>query len=429
MDTVFDKNAPGYKRSRILYIIEAAVEYFISILMGNTYLARISLAIGLSDAQAAIMTSLTSFAFVFQILALFISNKHTTKHWVIPCHVINQLLFTFVYLVPVIELPSGTKPLLLIAPFIIGSLLHNIVQSPKLSWMMSFVDEHDRGSYTAVKEMVSLISGMIFTYIMGSVIDAYDAAGDSAGSFIACGITVFGMMIIHTLLLIGTKADHHDNTVVRVSLLKQVRGVITDKNILIVIPVAILYYIGTAVANPFYTTYTLNELDFSMSYIAILSAISAITRAVVSLPLGRFADRFSFSKMLTLCYGIKVVAYAVNIFTTPENGMVMYSIYTALAGVAMGGVSSGLVNLLYDHTPVEKRTGAYAIQNTVCGLISFFTTLAVSPFVDFMQANGNRLFGMTVYAQQVLSAVSTVIFIIVIIYLNTVVKLAKRARG
>ena len=56
METTFDKNAPGYRRSRLLYIIEAAVEYFIAIMMGTTYLARISLAIGMTDAQAAITT-------------------------------------------------------------------------------------------------------------------------------------------------------------------------------------------------------------------------------------------------------------------------------------------------------------------------------------------------------------------------------------
>ena len=80
METTFDKNAPGYRRSRIIYIIEAAVEYFIAIMMGTTYLARISLAIGMTDAQAAIMTALTEFALVFQILALFISNKKSGKY-------------------------------------------------------------------------------------------------------------------------------------------------------------------------------------------------------------------------------------------------------------------------------------------------------------------------------------------------------------
>ena len=422
MSTQFDNNAPGFKRSRVLYIIEAAVEYFISILMGTTYLARISLAIGMSDSQTAILTSLTSFAFTFQILALFIGNHHNTKSWVIPCHVANQLLFTFVYLVPVIELPAGIKPFLLIVPFIVGSLLHNMVQSPKMTWMMSFVAENDRGSFTAKKEIFSLISGMTFTYIMGAIIDYFDEIGDTNGSFITCGITVFGLMVIHTLLLIFTKSNKPVHVKEHVSIMKQVKGVLTDKSILIVIPVSLLYYIGSAISNPFYSTYQLNELGFNMSYVAILAAISSISRALVSLPLGKFADKFSFTKMLTLCYGVKVLSYFVNIFTTPENGMVMYAIYTCLAGIALGGVSSGLTNLIFDHTPVEKRTGALAVQNTLCGLVSFFTTLSVTPLVDFIQSSGNSLFGLGVYAQQVLSAMSMVVFIIVIIYLNTVVK-------
>ncbi len=39
-----------YKTSRTLYIIEAALEYFIAILVAETYLAKIAMSIGISDA-------------------------------------------------------------------------------------------------------------------------------------------------------------------------------------------------------------------------------------------------------------------------------------------------------------------------------------------------------------------------------------------
>ena len=52
MDTTVEKDI--YKTSRGLHIIEAAVEYFITILIGGAYLAKLTDAVGISDAMTGI---------------------------------------------------------------------------------------------------------------------------------------------------------------------------------------------------------------------------------------------------------------------------------------------------------------------------------------------------------------------------------------
>ena len=61
-------NKDIYKTSRLLYIIEAALEYFISILVTGAYLAKITAAIGMSDAVTGILTAL------FQMSAMCLSS-------------------------------------------------------------------------------------------------------------------------------------------------------------------------------------------------------------------------------------------------------------------------------------------------------------------------------------------------------------------
>ena len=55
--TVSNDDKSRYKTSRLLYIIEAALEYFISIAVGTVYLAKLATHIGISDWLTGILTS------------------------------------------------------------------------------------------------------------------------------------------------------------------------------------------------------------------------------------------------------------------------------------------------------------------------------------------------------------------------------------
>ena len=49
-----------YKTSRLLYIIEAALEYFVAILVGETYLAKVAMSIGISNSGIGILSAFVS---------------------------------------------------------------------------------------------------------------------------------------------------------------------------------------------------------------------------------------------------------------------------------------------------------------------------------------------------------------------------------
>ena len=55
-------------------------------------------------------------------------------------------------------------------------------------------------------------------------------------------------------------------------------------------------------------------------------------------------------------------------------------------------------------------------KNCISGVLGFFATIAGSYILSHIQSNGNSLFGVQIYGQQVLSAISLVIVICAIIY-------------
>jgi Na+/melibiose symporter-like transporter len=413
-----------YKKSRILYIIEAALEYFISILIAESYLAKIATAAGLPDTLTHILSSFVSLACSFQMVAIFLASKRPVKRWVTPLHILNQSLFALLYLIPGIRLSTEVKGVLFIIFLLAGHIISQIVYSSKINWFMSLVDDKKRGRFTANKEILSLLGGMIFTFIMGQIIDRFEAAGNLDGAFTVIAITIFVLMLGHTATLIFSreKPTEHIPSPIK----KELGSLFRNKTLFLVIGVAILWSIANYSVAPFLGTYRNNVLGFSMTFNALLTAMYSIVRSICSRPMGKLADKHSFAVMLTVCFGIQALGYAINIFTVPENGHVLFSIYYMLHGVAMAGINSGAINLIYDYVEPDHRTGALAIRGTLSGLVGFFTTLILSIPVARITENGNMLFGIPVYAQQVMSFLGLVVTLILIIYLNVVVKKLKR---
>lgn len=410
-----------YKPSRILYVVEAALEYFISILVGGAYLARLATELGMSDSVTGILTSLISLGCSFQIVAIFLFGNRSAKRLVTMLHSVNQLCFALIYVVPFFDVPSGLKAAIFVALLLSGHVVNNIVQSPKINWFMSLVDDHARGRFTAVKEIVSLIGGVIFSFVMGSLMDAYEARGNMRGSFIVCGIALLVLMLLHTATLIYSREKPAPEGAAegKKHLFAELVG---DKSFLKIILVSVLWNVATYTSTPFYGTYQIKELGFSMVFVSVLSTVHAICRSCFSLPLGRYADRHSFAKMLNVCFSVAMLGFAVQSFTVPANGRFFYTAYYLLYAVGMAGINSGSINLIYERVSVEKRVCALALKNTLAGLAGFGATLLSGMLVEHIQTSGNRFLGMPLYAQQVTSAISAVVVAGILVYLNTVVK-------
>lgn len=427
------KNTAGiqsdpYKFSRLMYILEAAFEYFISLLMIGAYIAKVSTTIGLSDSATGILTSLVSLGLAFQIFALFLANKRPVKRWVSFLHIINQLCFALVYFVPFFQGSKSLRIVLFIVFLMMGHLLNNLINSPKTKWFMDLVDDRRRGSFTATKEIVSLIGGMLFTFLVSTVIDHFEERGDLYHSFLFCGIGILVLTVLHTATLLFSREKEAPVTD-KTSFGAMLGDLLKNKRLMRAILVIAVWNIAHYVTTPFLGTYQIKELGFSMTFISLLSVLYSVSRALISKPIGRYGDRASFLKMFRICFLFMALAFGINIFTTPTNGKILYTLYYLLYALGSAGITSGEINLIYECVDREHRMGALALKSTLAGVLGFLTTLAVSPLVSHVQKNGNRFLGIPLYAQQLLSAITLLILIGLLIYVSLLIRRQKDERG
>jgi hypothetical protein len=103
-----DLSVKSIKRSKLMYIFEATLEYFISILVADAYLATLTKELGFSDNLTGILSSIISLGCLFQLLSLLIRRKKF-KFFVLVFSILNQLLFILLYVVPLTNFENTTK--------------------------------------------------------------------------------------------------------------------------------------------------------------------------------------------------------------------------------------------------------------------------------------------------------------------------------
>ncbi len=407
-----------YKTSRGLFILYAAFEYFISILVGTTYLAKLGTAIGLDDGTIGLVTSFLALGCAFQIVSIFIGERARRKTSIILMVLFDQLCFVALYLVPFIKLPDGVRIWLFIGLLLAGNILLNICGPGKTAWSRGLVREGRLGRYSALNEIVSLISGMVFSFAMGAIIDAFEAKSQLLLAFGILGAVMFIISEIAIILLLLAKEKPMPKVKEERPLLR-IKSAFTDKTTLTLIPLYILWNIAVYSTTPFFGTYAINELGFSMTAISLISAGYAALRAIVSRPIGAFGDRTNFVNNLT----IGISCFATALLSLTIGGQISYIIYYVFYAITMAATNSALIILVFDHVPAEKRANSLAVLYSLSGLCGFLTTLAVRPLVNHIQAQGNKfLFIEGVYAQQVVSVIGIIFSVLAILYANIVIR-------
>lgn len=418
-----DKTSRPFVVGRRLSILQADLEYLIAILVGSTFLARLTSSLGFSDSLTGIISSIISLGCLFQLFSLLFRRKRV-KSFVMTLSIVNQLLFLLLYVIPVVSLPSNVKTAIFTVSIVAAYFFYNVAHPKKISWLMSLVDDEIRGSFTANKEIISLASGIAFSLIMGRIIDSMEAKGNLSGAFVLTASVILVLTVLHTVTMAGCVEEV--NVAPSRKVMASLLSMFKNKSVLSLALLFVLWNVASYSTVSFYGTYQIRELGFSQTLAMVLTTVGSLSRMAVSKFWGRLADRRSFAVMIEFCLCFALACWLAVAFATPKTGLVCFILYNLLHGIALGGINSALTNMIFDYVTPDKRADSLAFCQALAGLSGFFATLAVSLLVAHIQENGNTFLGIHVYAQQVTSVIASVFTLACILYVHFVVKKNKR---
>ena len=152
MEPIFQ--TPAYKRSRMAYILECTFEYFIALMVADAFLATLLTELGLNDAMIGVISSLISFAFLFQLFSIFVvPHIRNVKLVAIPIHCISQLFFLVLYLLPFFHIPQQFRVVIVVGCLMIAYFGNYLVTSVIFNWGNSYVDPNGRASFAQPRKL------------------------------------------------------------------------------------------------------------------------------------------------------------------------------------------------------------------------------------------------------------------------------------
>ena len=301
-----DFDSIEYKRSRVAYMMQCTFEYFVTILVADAFLAKLLSSLGIGDALIGIISSFVTFAFLFQLAAVFFASKiRNVKRTVIFFSTLSQLLFMCLYLLPFLPFSQSFSTILVILCVLTAYFGNYFVASMLYKWGNSFVNPLVRGDFSAKKEIISLVSGMIFTLIVGVVLDRYEAMGRLENGFLFTAIAIFILSACNfvSLILIKKSNEKVEEEKEVVPIKEVLRNIFCNKNFRNVIILDCLKKSATYMTAGFLGIYKTGDLLFSLGTIQIINIAGNLCRVLVSVPFGKYSDRTSYAK------GIKLAMY------------------------------------------------------------------------------------------------------------------------
>ena len=407
---------PLYKSARKAYVAQCTFEYLSALLVSDAFLAKLLASIGIRDSLIGIISSFISLAFVVQLLSLAVSALPIDrKKTVVAFNAVSQLLFCSLYLIPFLPVGAGAKTVLVIVGVLLAFAGQYIASPICYQWANSYVDPDHRAEYSAVKEIISLLSGMVFSAALGYIIDCFEGLGNLNGAFlfIACCMLITALLNIASLLLI--KGDGKKQTAIPLrGMGKETLGNPKFRRLVVM---TILWNCAQYFSVGFLGVFKTKDLLLPLFTVQIINIAGQLARMLVSVPFGRYSDRKGFARGFELAAAIAGAGFLTNIFITRSLWFLIV-IQALCYNIAMAGTNANAFNITYHCVDPQYIAQAIAIKSSIGGICGFLAALLAGKVVSYIRDAGDTLFGLPVFPQQILSVVSLLLTVATVLYIK-----------
>ena len=410
-----------YGKARRAYVAQCTLEYYISILSTDVFLSKLLKQIGCSDAFTGVLSSVVSFAFLFQLFSVPLAGRlKKVKRAVTLLDTGSQLLFASLYAVPFLPFSYKAKAAAAAGLLVAGYLTLYLNSSIAYTWGNSFVAPEHRGSFSAGKEMISLLTGVFFTLGVGFAVDAFEKNGRLLTAFLVLG----------GIMLLVCAANYACFSVMpelplRTSGEKQKTGdvllrLFANRRFLHAVALTALSEFSRFLVIGFMGTYKTEELGLSVGNVQLINVLASMGRFAVSKPFGKYSDRHSYAKGYLCGNLLTALSFVCGVFCAPAAKWLIVPC-TMLYQMSFAGTNQNTFLLIYAFVESDDIMPALAVNSSIRGMSGFLASLIGGRVLASVQAAGSTVFGRTLYGQQLLHALAFVLIVLALIYNRFVV--------
>ena len=445
------ENKEDFKKSRICYTTADTAAQTIVQLVGGTFLATLMAYCGISDANIGIITSLVSLAALSQLFLINYFKRMKKYKFTVCVTALQRLLFSVIYLIPLLFIGNSKKAAFIIVLYFVGQVFVQIGLPASQDWIASLVPSRLRGRYFSIKDSVAVFVVSSTMLLAGIILDFFKHRNIVTG-FIIISAMIFILTLINVIALskmkelktsyvneagkemhgrLARRAKEYESTtkVKEIGILSELKGAFHDRKFRKAFTIQFLFTTAFYICIPFTASYQIKDLSLPYTFIMFVGFVFNLYRIFITPKLGRLADKFGMAKLLRYTLFVLGLNFLTMSFTMPGNAYPLHIIGSFFASTAWAFVGIGLFGVQLDFYKSEKRMIWLTITSSLSGVFGFLVSIVGGTLLNYLQKSSLHLFGMKIYAQQVLNMIGFLIVLFAVYFIKFHIETEKVVRN
>lgn len=341
-------SAAERERGLRLVLYDGVASQAMQTFTGGAFLVAFALQLGASNAQIGLLSAIPTLANVFQLWSIRLVQRYPRRQVVVYASVLGRTMLFLIAVIPF--LPHFSPVLLLLLSTVVLQVSLSVSGGSWNSWMHDLIPRERLGRFFSRRMRWSQTVGIGLSLACAVGLDALQrqTADRSLGYvvlFLLGGIA--GMVGVGLL----ARTPEPPMRPVQRRFGELLRQPFRSVNFRALIIYNALWNFAVNLAAPFFTVYLLQQLNLSITYVIVLTTLSQVTTVLALRWWGRYADRYGYKSILSLCaplYLICILGWTfatfpdVHRFTLPLLVLLHALMGVATAGTGLSASSIGL---------------------------------------------------------------------------------------
>lgn len=328
-----------------------------------TYLVIYFLALGATQSQIGIMSSISSLGAALMLIpgAVLAERFGKRRNIVLTSSGWNRLALLFIALAPFI-IHTPLLILVVIGLSITRDAAANLTFPAWIAMTGDFVPFEGRGRFFASRNFIMGISGIVVTLLAGFLISSMASPhGYQVSLVVACllgGLSLFSFSHI----VDRPKALPYQQVQQKLDLGALLRDVTTHRDFLFFAITTAIWNFSLNIAGPFFTVFLVKNLHADARMVALTTIASSITSILIQRKAGDLNDRWGARKLTMICGLLIPIVPLMWVFATAAWNVIIINLFS---GLLWAGYNLGAFNYLLMVTPEQRRARYSAIYQIV----------------------------------------------------------------
>ena len=374
----------NYKKEYKKYLTSSVLDTANNKITSNSFLSAFAIYLGLTDFAIGIYALLDTMTNVIQIFAAPLFSKIGQSKKVVlinySIYRVSSICFAFI---PFISNDLSIRTLLFFIFASIYAITGEMGYITFVNWRMTLIKKEDRTTFASTRNILKNTVVLVFSLVMGVVLDRFTASGYELYGFIILFVIVFIIAFIDITLRINTYKPEIIQE--RISIKDNIVIPAKDKTFRSILITCGLNRFAYGIGTMYLNVFLLRYLKISYVYYSILNIILNLSDALSSKFWGNKSKERKWEKIILPMSIIFIVAF--TILFSFSNNYLIYLLPIVYILLGLGNASYEMYDhiAIYENSKDKMQTSYVTFERFIEGIVTMF--LPILSYTIFSESN------------------------------------------